>query len=99
LTFYAVLSRVPWRLTIDLFHFGSFFNDPTDFDTTTPFLFFIRFITRYYTPTFIFLAGTSAFLYGKKNGSYSDRYSPVVLIFLEIITNNLIKTFDFTISL
>ena len=50
----------------DYFHYGSFFIDPTNMDTTTPFLFFTRFITHNCAPAFIFLAGTSAFLYGSK---------------------------------
>jgi len=50
----------------DYFHFGSFFADPTNPETTTPFLFFTRFITHYCAPIFIFLAGTSAFLYGRR---------------------------------
>jgi len=50
----------------DYFHFGSFFIDPTDLASTTPFVFFTRFITHNCAPAFIFLAGTSAFLYGSK---------------------------------
>lgn len=87
----------------DYFHFGSFFNDPTDLETTTPFLFFTRFITHYCAPTFVFLAGTSAFLYGnKKTKPELFRFlftRGIWLIFLEIIVNNLIWTFDFTFSL
>ena len=50
----------------DYFHYGSFFIDPTDLETTTPFLFFTRFITHNCAPVFVFLAGTSAYLYGIK---------------------------------
>jgi len=50
----------------DYFHYGSFFVDPTNLETTTPALFFTRFITHYCAPVFVFLAGTSAFLYGNK---------------------------------
>ncbi len=50
----------------DFFHIGAFsYNDPTNLETTTPILFFTRFITHYCAPTFIFLAGASAFLYGQ----------------------------------
>ena len=40
-------------------------DDPTNLQTTTPTLFFTRFITHYCAPIFIFLAGTSAYLYGQ----------------------------------
>ena len=51
----------------DYFHINAFAgNDPSNIDTTTPILFFTRFITHYCAPVFVFLAGTSAFLYGQK---------------------------------
>jgi len=50
----------------DFFHYGMLFGaDPTDLATTTPILFFTRWITHYCAPVFVFLAGTSAFLYGR----------------------------------
>ncbi len=50
----------------DYFHFGMLWGpDPTDMATTTPALFFTRWITHYCAPVFVFLAGTSAFLYGR----------------------------------
>ena len=52
--------------TRDYFHYGALLSDPTDLLTTTPFLFFTRFITHFWAPIFVFLAGTSAFLYGIK---------------------------------
>jgi uncharacterized membrane protein len=86
----------------DYFHFGSFFIDPTDIETTTPFLFFTRFITHNCAPAFIFLAGTSAFLYGsKKSKSKLSKFlltRGIWLVFLEIVVNNLIWTFDISYS-
>jgi uncharacterized membrane protein len=83
----------------DYFHFGSFLLDPTNLETTTPFLFFTRFITHYCAPIFVFLAGTSAFLFG------SNKEKPVLfkflftrglwLIFLELVVNNLLWSFNF----
>ncbi|PCE66801.1 DUF1624 domain-containing protein [Sediminicola luteus] len=51
------------------FYYGSFYGDPTDIETTTPMLFFTRFITHFCAPVFVFLAGTGAFLYGEKRDS------------------------------
>lgn len=84
------------------FHYGSFYNDPTNIDTTTPILFFTRFITHFCAPVFVFLAGTSAFLLGrKKTKSTLFKFlltRGIWLIFLEIVVNNLIWTFDITYS-
>ncbi len=86
----------------DYFHFGSFFVDPTNLETTTPILFFTRFITHFCAPVFVFLAGTSAFLYGtkktKKQLSFFLFTRGIWLIVLEIVVNNLIWTFDLTYS-
>lgn len=48
--------------TRDLFHVASLTQDPTNLKTTTPVLFFTRLITHFCAPTFVFLAGTSAYL-------------------------------------
>ncbi|GEM_PF-3295177 len=50
----------------DYFHYGSFYVDPTNLATTTPILFFTRWITHFCAPVFVFLAGTSAFLYASR---------------------------------
>jgi len=87
----------------DYFHYGSFFVDPTNLETTTPILFFTRFITHYCAPVFVFLAGTSALLYGSrktKSELFKFLFSRGIwLIFLEIVVNNIIWTFDFSFSL
>ena len=82
----------------DYFHLGAFANDPTDLETTTPILFFTRFITHFCAPIFVFLAGTSAYLYGaKKSKKDLSRFlftRGVWLIFLELVLNNFIWWFD-----
>lgn len=87
----------------DYFHYGSWYTDPTDLATTTPLLFFTRFITNFCAPVFVFLSGTSAFLYGT-NKTKPQLFKFLLtrglwLIFLEIVVNNLIWTFDITYSL
>ena len=86
----------------DYFNYGSFFIDPTNVETTTPILFFTRFVTHYCAPVFVFLAGTSAFLYGRnKTNSQLSKFlltRGIWLIFMELVVNNLIWTFDLTYS-
>lgn len=88
--------------TRDFFHYGSFFSNPTNLETTTPFLFFTRFITHYCAPVFVFLAGTSAFLYGSKKTKpelFKFLFTRGLwLVFLEITLNNLLWKFDITFS-
>ena len=86
----------------DYFHFDAAIHNPTDLETTTPFLFFTRFITHYCAPVFVFLAGTSAFLYGSnkpKPKLFKFLFTRGVwLIVLEFFLNSLNWTFDYTYS-
>jgi uncharacterized membrane protein len=50
----------------EFFHLGGFFYDATNMQTTTPVLFFTRWITHFCAPTFVFLAGTSIFITSKR---------------------------------
>ena len=48
--------------TRDLLHITSIVQQPTDLATTTPVLFFTRWITHLCAPTFVFLSGVSAYI-------------------------------------
>jgi len=50
--------------TRDFFHLGH--PDTNDLATTTPILFFTRWITHFCAPTFVFLSGVSAYLAGTR---------------------------------
>jgi uncharacterized membrane protein len=50
----------------DYFHVSSFLHDPTNASTTTVGLFMTRWITHICAPTFVLLAGTSAYIMEKK---------------------------------
>lgn len=82
----------------DFFHTGAMTSDPTDPATTTPVLFFTRFITHFCAPVFVFLAGTSAFLAGakktRKEMSVFLLKRGVWLIILEVSIFNLLFSFD-----
>jgi uncharacterized membrane protein len=48
--------------TRDFLHNAGAFGDPTNMQTTTPFLFFTRFVTHFCAPIFVFLSGVSVYL-------------------------------------
>lgn len=50
----------------DYFHSTAMVDDPLNLETTTPILYFTRWITHFCAPVFVFLAGTSAYLIGLK---------------------------------
>lgn len=52
----------------DFFHIGAFNYDPTNLETTTPAIFFTRWITHFCAPTFVMLAGTSIYINSQKKG-------------------------------
>ena len=86
--------------TRDYFYLGSLVSDPTNLGTTTPILFFTRFITHFCAPVFVFLAGTSAFLYGSKYTTtklFKFLFSRGIwLILLELVLINFLWFFDTT---
>ncbi|MCF6130058.1 heparan-alpha-glucosaminide N-acetyltransferase domain-containing protein [Flavobacterium sp. AS60] len=82
----------------DYFHYSAFFFDPTDPTQTSWPIFFTRFITHFCAPAFSFLAGTSAFMIGKRkspaelSGFLFKR--GLWLVFVEIIIVNFAWKFD-----
>jgi uncharacterized membrane protein len=52
--------------TRDLFHSGAFTGDPLDPVTTTPVLYFTRWVTHFCAPAFVFLSGVSAWLQSRR---------------------------------
>ena len=53
----------------DLMHVDSISQSPTNLTTTTPFLFFTRWITYLCAPIFVFIAGTSVYLAMKSSNN------------------------------
>ncbi len=82
----------------DYFHESASLDSPTNLQTTTPILFFTRWITHFCAPTFVFLAGISAFLMSQKK-TKKDLSRFLIkrgfwLICVEIIIVTLGWTFD-----
>lgn len=60
----------------DFYHSDAMVHDPLDLNTTTPVLFFTRWITHFCAPTFVFLSGLSARIAGAKK-----KYAAAIQIF------------------
>jgi len=85
------------------FALGTWYAEPTDLATTTPLLFFTRWITHFCAPVFVFLAGTSAFLYGTRKASKKETAwflftRGLWLVFVELVIVNFAWTFDIMYS-
>jgi uncharacterized membrane protein len=85
------------------FALGTWYAEPTNLATTTPLLFFTRWITHFCAPVFVFLAGTSARLYGMKKQNPKETAwflftRGLWLIFVELVIVNFAWTFDITYS-
>ena len=53
----------------DFLHQGAYLDDPLNLSTTTPVLFFTRWITHLCAPTFVFLSGLSIYLQSTRKSS------------------------------
>ncbi|MDE3252963.1 MAG: DUF1624 domain-containing protein [Bacteroidota bacterium] len=82
----------------DFFYIDAMTGNPTDPSTTTPLLFFTRWITHFCAPVFVFLAGTSAFLAGRKKSKKELGIFLVKrglwLMVADLLVFNLLLTFD-----
>jgi uncharacterized membrane protein len=90
--------------TRDLMHVDALTADPTDLATTTPMLFFTRWITHLCAPTFVFLSGTSAFLSFQNQENKAENRLFLLkrglwLIFLEFTVINFGIWFDTSFSI
>jgi uncharacterized membrane protein len=84
--------------TRDFFHKTAWTDDPLNLATTTPYLYFTRWITHLCAPTFVFLAGTSAYFQSlrknKKELSLFLVKRGLWLILVEITIVNFSFSFD-----
>ena len=84
----------------DMIHADSISQSPTNLQTTTPVLFFTRWITYLCAPIFVFLAGTSAYISLKNSNNFVESRNfllkrGVYLVLLEFIVVNVGLFFDF----
>ena len=88
----------------DYFHLDVRLFDPTDLTRTTPILFFTRWITHFCAPTFVFLAGTGAYLWAAARGRSRAELSRFLVtrgLWLVVVELTLVTvgwTFNFTWS-
>jgi uncharacterized membrane protein len=84
--------------TRDMYHLPAMTADPLAPLTTTPAIFFTRWITHYCAPTFVFLSGLSAFLSSqKKNSAEASLFlinRGLWLVFVEMVIVTFGLTFD-----
>jgi uncharacterized membrane protein len=84
--------------TRDFFHSEGMTGDPLNLATTTPLLYFTRWITHFCAPVFVFLAGTGAFFQSKRKSKKELSWFLITrglwLILIEVLVINLAVTFD-----
>jgi len=85
----------------DYFHKDNFYYNPLDLEKTSVLLFLTRWITHFCAPIFTFLAGTSAYLIGRRK-SKNELSSFLLkrglwLIFLELVVVNFEWSFNITL--
>jgi uncharacterized membrane protein len=84
--------------TRDYFHNSAFLYNPEDLAHTNVLLFFTRWITHFCAPVFVFLAGTSAYLYGARRSRQDLSFflftRGVWLVLIELFIISLFRTFN-----
>lgn len=82
----------------DYFHNDAFLYSPEDLSQTNAAIFLTRWVTHFCAPVFVFLAGTSAYLYGAKRSKKELAYflwtRGIFLVLVEIFIVNLFRTFN-----
>jgi len=85
--------------TRDFFHTTAWTDDPLNLETTTPLLYFTRWITHLCAPTFVFLAGASIYFQSLRKSAKELSWflftRGVWLILIEIFIVDLEFSFDF----
>src|SRR5262245_25821892 len=98
----AVMIIMALDHTREFFHSAALTDNPLNLNTTTPILYFTRWITHFCAPVFVFLSGTSAYLQSarksKKELSIFLISRGFWLILVEIIILTLIFSFDISYS-
>lgn len=98
----AVMIIMALDHTRDFFHSQAQVDNPLNLNTTTPVLFFTRWITHFCAPVFVFLSGTSAFLQAARKSKKELSLFLITrgfwLILAEITIINFIFTFDIYFS-
>ena len=99
----AVMIIMALDHTRDFFHYDAQLSNPLNLNTTTPILFFTRWITHFCAPVFVFLSGASAFLQSarksKKELSLFLISRGLWLILAELTIVNFIFSFDIYYSI
>lgn len=82
----------------DFFHSDAMIHDPTDLTTTTPILFFTRWITHFCAPAFVFLSGVSAYIAGRRKTKKELRgfliKRGIWLVFVDLVIISFALTFS-----
>jgi uncharacterized membrane protein len=85
--------------TRDFFHEDGLTGDPLNPDTTTPILYFTRWITHFCAPTFVFLSGLSAWLQSQRKTKKELSFFLITRGIWLIIVDLTIMSFAFTFDI